>query len=501
MKRLIGLMALCAIAGIGCGDDDGPGVDSGVDGGPIILPDGGGMDSDTPRPDAGDAGPDTGVTTTIGERCTAMRGCPGPGEDCLDESTNTVGGAGDPIEGAPAEIASGLTTSSFLDGYCIVRDCDLDAEDAGEEPCGPGASCLEAAENFGVCFADCGVPSSADNGTCRDGYDCLAGANVCLPGCTEDAECRIIREETNGVPGIQAPADCSARPADCGGTATNFDRLRWVPESESDIACDPNTFRCEFSGAAGASAGDPCEQDWDCEANGTCFADAPGTPADEAFWGEAGFCAKRGCNEAGNGCAEGGSCVNRRLGIDLCMPTCTVGAGSNPEDPSTWLGNTGGCGEGQICFWSGVAAETNNGFCLPGAENNDVTTENIGSTCEDASECWSPFGEGNCFTSLFADNDLPNGYCTVIDCGAPGRGGENSCGEGNLCVGLGSDAAPISLCFQGCETAADCQAGLGCTAITEGDAKVCFPGCSETADCRTGETCVGASATELGACE
>ncbi|MCB9635231.1 MAG: hypothetical protein H6721_24190 [Sandaracinus sp.] len=265
-------------------------------------------------------------------------------------------------------------------------------------------------------------------------------------------------------------------------------------ESETDIACDPNTFRCEFSGDSEASAGDPCEQDWDCEANGTCFADDPGTPADEQFWGEAGFCSKRGCNETGNGCAAGGVCANRRIGIDLCVPTCTVGEGANLEDPSTWLDNTGGCAAGQTCFWTGSAAATDNGYCLPGTFT-DVTTENVGAACEAEADCWSPFGDARCLT--FSDD----GYCSVLDCGAPGRGGENSCGTGNLCLALESGTAPVTACIQGCESPTDCGAGLGCVELTDAGDRGCFPGCQETADCRSGETCVGASATALGECQ
>lgn len=505
MKRLIGLTALCAIAGIGCGDDDGPGVDSGVDGGPIIMLDGGG-DSDTPRPDGGDAGRDGGgVSTTIGTPCDPVRGCAGPGEMCYDEArfTNTTGGTGDPIQGdVPEEYASGYTSTLFPNGYCSVPECDLDAADTS---CGAGATCLNvggADDPFGLCLANCEA-NSTDNSTCRDGYDCIPGENVCFVGCKEIADCRIERRESNGIAGIQTPMDCSAMPASCGGMATNFDRLVWLGDAEvGDLDCNTDTFRCEFSGRAGAEAGDACESDYQCEANGRCLRDEPG---DDPVWGEDGFCTKISCNTPGRGCAGDGVCTDRRIGVDICVPPCTVGEGANPEDPATWLTNRGGCAEGQTCIWSGSAAATDNGYCFPAQFNPSVTTENVGSTCEEDTDCWSPFGEGSCFTRLFvADgepDDLPNGYCSVLDCGAPGRGGENSCGEGNLCVGLGSDAAPISLCFQGCETAADCQAGLGCTAITDGEAKVCFPGCSETADCRTGETCVGASATELGACE
>ena len=78
MKRLIGLTALCAIAGIGCGDDDGvTPMDASTDG-PVIMIDGGPEVDGGPVVDGGMPDVPT-ATTSIGERCTAARGCPGPG--------------------------------------------------------------------------------------------------------------------------------------------------------------------------------------------------------------------------------------------------------------------------------------------------------------------------------------------------------------------------------------------------------------------------------------
>lgn len=498
MKRLIGLTALCAIAGTGCGDDDGPApMDAGTDA-PIIMIDSSVPDTGPPPPrmDAGRDGSTT-PTTTIGTPCDPARGCAGASEMCYDEArfTNTTGTASDPIEGdVPPEYASGYTSSIFPGGYCSIPDCDLEAP---ETSCGAGATCLNVGgsdDPFGLCLANCEA-NSTDNSTCRDGYDCIPGENVCFIGCQEIADCRIERRESNGIEGIQTPMVCSASAATCGGDVTNFDRLVWLGDEEvGDLDCNTDTARCEFSGAAGAEAGDPCETDYDCEANGRCLTGDDGEP---------GFCTKISCEVPGRGCAGEGECLNReaRIGVPICVPGCTVGAGADQMDPATWLDNRGGCPEGQFCMWSGAASATDNGFCFPGGNFNAVTTENVGSTCVDDVDCWSPFGEGVCFNSLFDEGDFPNGYCSVFDCGAPGRGGEGSCGEGNLCVGLGSGEAPISLCFQGCETADDCQAGLGCSAITAGGEKVCFPGCQETADCRAGETCVGASATDLGQCD
>src|SRR5690606_15096442 len=110
------------------------------------------------------------------------------------------------------------------------------------------------------------------------------------------------------------------------------------------------------------------------------------------------------------------------------------------------------------------------------------------------------FGEGDCIDALLAPGDLPNGYCTVFDCGAPGRGGAGACGAGNVCVALGAGPTASSLCLQGCTSATECAAGLGCADVTGTGVRACLPGCDTSADCRTGQTCVGATATSLGRC-
>lgn len=586
MKRLIGLMVVSALAGVGCGDDDDTITDAGTDA--VIVIDGG---EDAGTRDTGPP-PDTGpVTTSIGTPCDPVRGCLG-GERCFDEPTftNPVNSASDPVEGIPAEWAS-YNSSLFPGGYCSILECDLDNAD---ESCGPGARCINVGNNTGFCAASC-TPSSTNNDICRDGYDCIIGEEVCFAGCEDAPDCRIRRQETNGIPGLQTPTDCMTalnctprfeascratgtggaaageactsdaacaaglgcvervctpcpdnhvcRPTGCaprctmtagaaageacseaddcanglscvdsvcvgcpedhactmvagvgpicaftGTPATNFDRLHWIPESETDIACNTSTHRCEFTGNAEASAGDSCENDWDCEANGRCL-------TGDAFPG--GFCTKLGCDIAGRGCAGGATCTTRRIGIDLCLPGCTIGQGSDPNDPATWLENRGGCPEGQACLWTGTGTR---GACFPGEFNPEVTERNIGGPCTEDSDCWSPFGEGRCLNgTLFNMGDLATGYCTVFDCNAPGRGSAETpvCGVENECIGLFGDGADgrIANCWQGCETADDCQAGFGCAALTEGGGTVCIPGCLETANCRSGQTCAGASGT------
>lgn len=588
MNRLIGFMVVSALAGVGCGDDDETILDGGGDGGGIVLD--AGMDAG-PR-DGGpriDGGP---MTTSIGTACTSARGCLGPGEQCLDQNSFTTGSATDPISGLPDGTGPTFTGTAWVDGYCSIVGCNIDDR---EESCGPGAQCINAGGTppTGICLVNC-EPNPDDNGTCRDGYECAANLSGCVPGCGGTPDCRVRRSETNGIPGIQTPTNCTdaainctprfenecravgaggtpagmacRETADCamglgcvervctpcpddhvcraagyaprcsldegaavgvactdvddcgeglgcveglcadvcpadhsctnvtgiggvcafsGNAATNFDALRWVPEADSDIDCNTTTYRCEFSGNPEASAGDNCVEDWDCEGNGTCL------EGDE-FPG--GFCTKIGCEGLG-GCAGDGVCISRRIGVDLCLAPCTIGEGSNPNDPATWLTNTGGCPEGQACLWTGAGTA---GVCFPAEFNTEVTERNIGEACTDDSDCWSPFGDARCLTGgLFNDGDLPNGYCTVFDCNAPGRGNADTpvCGAENECVGLFGDGADgrLANCWKGCEGAEDCQEGFGCAPLTEGGATLCIPGCFETSECRSTETYVGAN--------
>ncbi len=429
------------------------------------------------------------TTTTIGARCASDAACGGGGRDCITEAEvrTTIGGASDPVRDLPASYGGSHTTSLFPGGYCTRLDCNP----ATAGTCGAGAACVVVDDDFAICLESCAA-NAVDNDRCRDGYECRAGADVCLGGCTDDAECRVVRRESNGIPGIQTPNDCLTSPAACGGSSTGFDELVWVAE---DVTCDLDTFRCAWTPPAGADAGDACTDDFDCERDGLCLRDPDPS---EPFWGAAGFCTKLGCDDLA--CAGEGTCAERRLPDARCMPECTVGAGTT-VDPATWLGATSGCGPGRTCVWSGAAGATDNGYCLPSPNlDNGVTTENVGATCTSAAQCWSPFGEGDCLDGLFAAGDLPNGYCSVFDCGAPGRGGSSACGAGNLCVAVSSDPAPLSLCLQGCASAAECASGLGCVDVTGSGTRACIPGCDTSADCRSGQTCVGASATSFGRC-
>jgi len=484
-----GFLAVCsalALAGFGCGDDgarpmpDRPSIE--LDGG--MDEDGGGGGTD--------AGPgvDSGPVDEcdVGDPCTPDRGCP-RSPFCIDEFSGTVGTAGsDEIVGHP----EGDTTVSFTswdEGYCSTVQtimgggCDPNIDDScGGLDC---AVCLNAGTDASgntitLCAASC-TPSLTEN-TCRDGYNCALGNSACVPGCDTDDECAVYREDTNEDGTI-----------DDGPAEGGVDRL--VYDTDGNWTCDTTTNRCVHDGATGATAGDTCLKDTDCEARGSCL-DEAGTDGD---W-PGGYCFKLGCDVAGNECAESGVCDDRAFGIPVCLAPCEVAALTDDTDI---FSSARDCREGYSCFWDGASsAGADNGVCIPG-NYNDVTTPNIGADCMgDEANCYSPYGMGQCRDWDGDDGPGPT-VCTIFDCGAPGMPSD-VCGGDAVCAQV-SDSA-TTLCLQSCASAEDCEEGYGCwdtsaAGITTGGETVCFAGCLEDGDCRSGETCVGASMTMLGQCE
>ena len=157
-----------------------------------------------------------------------------------------------------------------------------------------------------MCLQTC--TASLTESECTPGNNCLLGTNVCFPGCNSDAECRIARQETNGIEDLQTPADCMADASACGGDVNNFDEL--VYSEVGNPVCSTDSFRCSFTGTAGAEAGDTCTIDTDCEDDGDCinFTNDDGTPA----W-PGNYCTKFRCDLAGRECAGDGKCQERGL--------------------------------------------------------------------------------------------------------------------------------------------------------------------------------------------
>jgi len=531
MKRMIGLTAVLALAGFGCGDDDGDTDTITLDFG---TPEDGGMPVDGGDVDmGGDVGPGPGCV--VGEECTMVRGCRTANAVCFEPSTFEgmgpvgLGGEEDPILNHPDGDDTFVATPLFPGGYCTTSwpqtgatpaTCNLRGTEDVDPVCGDCSTCIDifgldtadntATEVPGMCAQNC--TPSLDSNECRDGYDCLLTQEVCFLGCQSDDECRITREDNNGVEGIQTPADCdpdatdgdpanctpddcgSGSPADadaCDNPELNFDNL--VYDTESAAICDPDTSRCTGAPSTPtASGGDPCTEDSECEAEGFCIEEDP----DDGSWA-GGACTKFRCDLAGNECANDGICQEAGVGVFACFEGCTVGGFDTTSDPSTWVVDGVSqttCREGYGCFWGGAAAggTADNGVCLPIEYSEAVTEPNTGTGCTEDSDCFSPFGNGFCITG----DSFSEGYCSVRNCAAPWftegtPEDQNVCGDSGICVNFSpmDDPDPtFALCVQECTDASECGDGLGCVDFTA-DNKACWPGCATDADCKTGERC------------
>ncbi|MEZ4323723.1 MAG: hypothetical protein R3B40_00830 [Polyangiales bacterium] len=471
LALLSACVSLGGLVGLpGCGGDDG-GRDAGADMEPTFR--------DTGMNDVGvDLGPPVctaaALAGEIGGPCRgAAREC-NPGLECITEFRAPVGGARDPILDLPDGGAETYELVDFPGNYCAPilassGSCSTADRAACANACG---ACLALFSDANVCLKQC-TPNAVDNDICRNNYQCDVLRGACDTGCTTDDECRISREDTN-MNGMIERFDIDA------GTG---DRL--VYHQGSEATCDPDTFRCTHPGTPGAVAGDPCVFNEECEADGRCLNET-------SFEFPGGYCSKYRCDFAGNGCAGAGSvCNSRGVGFPACLAGCTLGTGVTQGDVNTYLNNTQGCRTGYACVWDGrSAAVPNNGSCLPG-EYNAVTEPNVGAPCTTSSECYSPFGQGVCFSQ---NSGYPGGYCSILDCGTVGMPAD-MCGDGNTCVELG---AGTRVCLSSCNTALDCRLGYACGDI-DGDpqtmGKACFSDCLATDECRVGETCVNGACT------
>ena len=430
---LSSLLALSFVAG--CGDDAPNGNPTGGAGG--VGGTGGGGGTGT-----GGIGGALGcfeqisLAGELGGSCREGGTTCNTGFDCVPELPDPIGGAGDSIANLPPEVDEPVDRTFFEGTYCTL---DLDFL------CDP-ETCLEqcgfCSPVWGICMKAC-QPELGCNGVCRDGYECDMIDFVCTPGCTSDDECRISRQGGEGGAG--------------------GDSGMWVYNTESDAVCNDETFRCEHSGTPGATAGDPCVFDEDCEANGICL-DGPG-----------GYCSKLGCDIGDNSCAGGDAAV---CGFGRCLASCEVG----PTEMTPPIEDTQGCRPGYTCYWDRVDEILPSGFCDIGRFNTEETN-NIGQDCDSSDQCYSPFGYGGCD---------PDFHCTVYECGVPGMPAD-VCGTGNLCVDFIDFGIDLFACLKECTDANDCVAGDACARNLDEnpatDDDVCFPLCIDSSECRAGEVC------------
>lgn len=414
----------------------------------------------------------------LGLPCSVETDCDrGP---CLEENATFIGGESDPIVGHP-DGTTRVPTTLWKDGYCLQRmasppdamGCDPDEPTA----CGDCGRCVGIVRDSPAtaCFRSC-TATPDDNDLCRDGYRCDLALQVCLPGCTSDDGCRISRMDTNGD-----------------GTIDPDSGDQLVYDTDSDATCDRESWRCQHGGTDGAVAGDVCEKDSECMADGQCL-----TSAGSGWPG--GYCTRVRCDLEGRECSgENSICQSRGLESPWCLAGCEVASGEWTEgDSASYLDVTSGCREGYTCRWAGSRADSSpNGGCVPG-EFNAIETPNVGASCDDDTGCYSPFGLGACLNQ----GTWPSqGYCSVIDCGAPGMPSD-LCGPNAQCVDADGTAGEMTWCLSNCGSADDCGDGFGCLDYdgVPDTPNVCFPGCLDDTDCATDERCEIPEGLTVGRC-
>lgn len=465
------------------------GVDANVPDAPIVLPDTGGSDGGRDSGVRVDTNPaaSCGTRGNIGGQCAAAE-CFSPAmcqEEVVGERPSVRRDGSGPGRPYPVDVYPG--------GIC-EQACDPNAN--GQ--CNACSTCLQTGTNaasgdpVGTCFMSC-MQDLDGRGGCNEGYGCNRAYLACVPSCSRTATtdtCQYSFEDRDDDPTTNE---------------TIVDEGAMYPS-----VCNTTTGLCEQTGRAGATAGDDCMDDFDCEDDGLCIsddaADAPVTLQD-------GYCVRLGCNDTDLACQTGDVCTQSLFGLagGVCMDGCTVGAETTDAQRYGVAGGNPGCGTGEACFWDGVhgTAATLNGGCYPG-NYNDVPAYNVGSECQDDGDCWSPFGRGRClFTGGTFFDRTGRGICAVGGCGVNMDGtvglatidgvvsvpdGTQICqgvtaGNNDQCVNFGDNN---TFCVSGCTTANDCPTGWACPDLNDDPLRplrLCWPGCLADGDCRTGAMC------------
>ncbi|MEO0324326.1 MAG: hypothetical protein AAF447_15295 [Myxococcota bacterium] len=493
-----------------CGDDSG-GTDvmddMGTDG--IVVD----MDTDDGATDdmgVDMAPPPNCLEQGFGVACSAGTGCR-IGTCQVELNFNPLGGDADPIDDLPGggnEVPGGTL---YTAGMCTIDVLipETDTPDClGEDgvDCGDCMTCVNAFGG-GACYTNCD-PLAPGNDLCRDTYACVGlnnGGGVCFDGCERDTDCfgaSIIREETNGIPGIQTGADCEDVPNPCGFAGP--DQLVFIPSGNP--TCNLDTFECEIDGSPTAQAGDPCGGDVQCEDGGECQTERTFTLAEgdvTIFTG--GYCFGPTCTSAAD-CNGDAVCGGARSDIwtdftPTCLEGCDLTAGVTVADPATWVTGRGGCDEGLKCLSDGSTDNPEVGVCVldrvdPFSENGTFTqpfgsgptTPNFGAACTADDECFNPFGYGGC-TVGFNGRD---GICTVEEAAVLEAAGFDVCPDDALVIGTSTpEEGAQSTCAPTCDTPADCAVGFGCVDTADGTASFCATtGCADNSDCRSDAACI-----------
>ncbi|MBX7196860.1 MAG: hypothetical protein K1X94_32720 [Sandaracinaceae bacterium] len=480
--------SLGALALAGCPTDPPP-ADAAMADAPIVLPDDAGNDSGIRRDTGptGDTGPTCGTRGHIGGACAAAECFEGLCQEEISREVPSVMRSDFSMAGRPYPVRY----------YVPGGQCQLACDPNRSDQCNACSTCLQtdtdsSGNPIGTCFQSCAQDVDGRGG-CNDGYACDRANLACVP------QCVVV----DGVDSCQfAFEDHDTDPTT---RETIIDEGAAFPSH-----CNTMTGLCETAGRAGATAGDDCMTDMDCEDDGFCMR---GTDADTPVTLRDGYCIRLGCNQTDLACQAGDACTVSLFGLPggVCMDGCAVGAETTDAQRHGLAGGNPGCGTGEACFWDGVSgtADAINGGCYPG-NYNEIPAYNVGADCQDDGDCWSPFGRGRClFTGGTFFDRTGHGICAVGGCGQAMDGTVGllaadgivtvpnpadvcqtaSAGNNDLCVNFGDNN---TFCVTSCTTAADCGAGYACP-VLGGTAlaplRLCWPACQEDGDCHTGATC------------
>ena len=505
MDERIGFVALAALM-TACGGCDGS--SEAVD---MALPD---LPRDEGMPDEGmrDDGPETDplpVCAGLGISCEAAMGCRvGTCQPALPQRDR--GSDADPIRDLPGGGTSYAGPVIFDDGFCTLDtpfEDDVDCREV-EGLCGDCMSCVTAFGE-GACYLDCD-PRAPGNDVCPDAWDCVPlnnGGGICFDGCARDTDCfgaAVIREETNGIEGIQTLEDCEAVPSPCGFAGP--DELVFI--AAANPTCDLDTFECQIVGDPTAEPGDGCRGDFDCPDDGVCRNEPP-------F--DDGYCFGPECtSDADCGgdsvCGGGRSGAFLTAGTDRCLVGCDLTVGVEAANVASWPAGRGGCDEGFKCLSDASADSPELGVCVPDAIDPfsagptftqafgaGPNAPNLGAACTSSDECFNPFGYGTCLIGL----NGRDGFCTVEEAGVLEALGFEVCAGETIVVTTSGPPSNEQSCLPTCTTGDDCPTGFGC--VSAGTENVCFPtGCEDDGDCRSDEECIAGgcfdTCREGGAC-
>ena len=545
------VVALCAVALVGCSFDPRVPKDGGTD---LGLAPGDGDLPDSPALSGGEAGP-------MGD-ATAPADAPSRSDADAQASPGEVGPADVPQTGAEAGTEAGPVTPPVDVGPPGDRapgDVDLPG-DVGPVKLANGASCSSGTACISTFCVD---------GVCCES-SCAGQCEACAqPGDT--GRCLAV----SGTP-VGTRAACAGQGSACGASCNGTNRQSCsYPASEKECAaasctgstaysssvCDgkgaclpQTTVACGAGGclgticAGGCSASNPCPGGQFCSA-GKCFPQqalgASCTAAGACTSGKCvdGVCCDAPCDGACQACNASGHCASvQSADDDKCIGKTCDASGACKDRPGVDCdGNadcaSGACVDGKCCSQStcGACQQCTGGGGTCVTVTNKIDADSCNGICDASGQCKSKQGQlcndtsGGCVagTTCAADGYCCNSACTgtCMACDLPGLLGVcspvpsgsphgKSCGTG-ACAGACS-GRPDGMCTfptGSCGAGPSCSAGMAvgqstcmggsCVAPAPQTCplgcmgNVCKSGCSSNADCAAPKICVASECLKI----